>query len=130
MERCGTTMRYDDDPQPYGFFGLALRLVLLAAVLGGLAAAGGYFGVKVLVETPETIAPDLLTLSFEEAALAAAEEGFPVLHDGRESSSVLAEGHVLAQRPAPGEIVKEGTTIRLRLASPPAGQTVSDATRP
>lgn len=105
---------------PPGLFGTAWRLTLVGTLLWGAAAAGGYAAVYHLVKTPEVQAPDLLTLTAEEALRKASAEGFAARIDGSEPTEVIPAGHVLAQRPLPGDWVKEGATIALTLAGPSA----------
>lgn len=102
---------------PPGLFGTAWRLTLVGVVLWAAAGAAGYATVYHLVKTPEVQAPDLLTLSLEEAVRKASAGGFAARVDGTEPTEVVEIGHVLAQRPLPGDWVKEGATMSLTLAS-------------
>lgn len=105
--------------QTFGFFGMLWRLALAGAIVLALSAAGGYYAVVRIMEKQETTAPDLLTLPVEEAFTKASGLGFPILLEKRESTDLLQEGRVLAQRPSPGASVKEGATMRLTIATRP-----------
>jgi beta-lactam-binding protein with PASTA domain len=101
---------------PPGFFGTLWRLVLIGGLLFAGAGAAGYAVVQNLVQTAETPAPDLLALDAATAFERASAKGFSARIAGREPSTVLESGHVVAQRPQPGTWVKEGATIQLTLA--------------
>ena len=101
---------------PPGFFGTAWRLTLIGTVLWGAAGAAGYAAVYHLVKTPEIQAPDLLTMSLEDAVRKASAGNFAARVSGTEPTDVVEPGHVLAQRPLAGDWVKEGATISLTLA--------------
>ncbi len=103
----------------YTLFGLLWRLTISGAVVFALAAGGAYLAAEQLIRTPEREAPDLHALTLEEAFRTASEEGFPLRLDGEEPTSVLEPGRVLSQRPAPGMWVKEGSTLRVTIASRP-----------
>lgn len=105
--------------EPYGFLGLLWRLALAGFLVLGLALAGGYAVAAYYIRGSETIAPDLLALSLEEAVEQASAEGFSVMLQGEEPSSLVDPGQVLGQRPSPGTIVKAGSTIRVTTASGP-----------
>ncbi|CAN5303294.1 hypothetical protein BH09SUM1_BH09SUM1_11020 [soil metagenome] len=112
-------MSSETDKTPFGFFGLLWRLMLCAAIVLPLSAAGGYFAVKKLVQTPELQAPDLLTLPVAEAVDRASAQGFPVFLEKKEPTDLMAAGKILSQRPAPGAWVKEGSSIRMTVAQKP-----------
>lgn len=101
---------------PPGFFGTLWRLALVGALLFGAAAAAGYGTVHYLVRTPETQAPDLLTLPVDRAVREASSQGFAVRVAGHEQSGILSRGEVLSQRPLPDQWIKEGATIHVILA--------------
>jgi beta-lactam-binding protein with PASTA domain len=107
----------DSIKAPYGFFGLLWRLMLGGVIVLGLSGAGGYYAVHHLVQTPEELAPDLLTLELEAALARASDGGFPIIVERREVTTLLEPGRVLAQRPLPGAWVKQGSTIRLTVAA-------------
>lgn len=102
---------------PPGLFGTAWRLILIGTLLWAAAGAAGYATVYQLVKTPETQAPDLLTMSLEEAVRKASAGGFATRIDATEPTEVIEPGHILTQRPLPGDWVKEGATISLTLAA-------------
>jgi beta-lactam-binding protein with PASTA domain len=75
------------------------------------AGAAGYATIYTLVKTPETQAPEVLTLSMEDALRRASAAGFALRVAGTEPSTAVEKGRVVSQRPMPGEWVKEGGTI-------------------
>lgn len=101
----------------YTIFGIFWRLVIAGGLVFALAAAGAYLAAEQLIRTPEVEAPDLHTLSLEEAVRAASAEGFSLLLEGEEGSGLLEPGRVLSQRPGPGMWVKEGSTLRVTVAA-------------
>lgn len=109
----------DKTTEPYGFFGLLWRLALAGTLVFGIAGITGYMLVLRLVQTPEEIAPDLLTMEVTAALDKASGDGFSVMVERREATELLEAGKVLAQRPAPGTFVRQGSTIRLTLAARP-----------
>lgn len=109
------------EPRTYGFFSMLWRLALAGVFLFGMAGAAGYFAVVHLVRTPETQAPDLLTLSIEDALRTASEEGFAVRIAKTEATTMLGPGRVLSQRPAPGDPVKNGSIVNLTISAEPGG---------
>jgi beta-lactam-binding protein with PASTA domain len=105
--------------QPFTFFGLFWRVLLLGAFTMAIAGVGGYFGVKHLVENPEFTAPDLLTLTVEEALVKASDEGFPMLIEKHEPTDLIGAGRILSQRPLPDSMVKGGAVLRVTVAEKP-----------
>ncbi|MCB2154750.1 PASTA domain-containing protein [bacterium] len=105
-----------DISSPPGLFGTLWRLVIVGVLLFGLAGVSGYATVRYLIQQPELQAPDLLTLDLRQATVHASQLGFSTRIAGEESSEVLDEGFVLAQRPSPGTWVKPGSTILLTIA--------------
>ncbi|MCC5877503.1 MAG: PASTA domain-containing protein [Candidatus Sumerlaeia bacterium] len=103
----------------YGFLGLFWRLGLAGVVVFALAGAAGYVAVERMLPVEESLAPDLLTLSVQDALEKASKAGFPIIIDGRERSNLVAEGAVLSQRPAPGTMMKNGASIRITIARKP-----------
>lgn len=103
----------------YTLWGMLWRLAVVAAVVVPLSLAGGYFAVEALIRTEETSAPDLLTLPVGEAAQRAGAEGFAVRVVARERTTALSPGHVMAQRPAPGDPLKPGATLALTVSTAP-----------
>ena len=102
--------------QPYGFWGLLWRLTLAGGIVLGASAAGGYAAAKSMIEAPETQAPDLLTLRLNEAVEIASQQGFSVILEKKEPSTLLEAGRIISQRPAPQTWVKEGAILRLTVA--------------
>jgi len=101
---------------PYTFWGMLWRLVLAGGLVLSASAAGGYVAARHLIETPEVQAPDLLKLALPQALERASGEGFSVILEKKEPTSLLPAGQVLSQRPAPLAWVKEGATLRLTVA--------------
>jgi len=98
-------------PSGPSFLGALVRLAVAGVFLFAAAGAAGYAVVYYMVKTPEMQAPDLLALDVAEATRRASDEGFAVRVGGSEASAVLDPGHVLAQRPRPGDWVKPGAVI-------------------
>lgn len=103
--------RASSSAKPPGFFGTLFRLTIVGGFLFVAAGAAGYATIYTLVKTPETEAPEVLTLSMEDALRRASAAGFALRVAGTEPSTAVEKGHVVSQRPLPGEWVKEGGTI-------------------
>lgn len=99
-----------------GLPGMLWRLLVAGGVAFALAGAAAYAVVYVLVKVPEVEAPDLVGLDAAAALDKASAEGFRVRVAERRAAPGLAPGAVAAQRPLPGDWVKEGATIHLVLA--------------
>ncbi len=96
---------------PPGFFGTLFRLSIVGSFLFVAAGVAGYATIYMLVKTPETQAPELLTLTLEDAVRAASAEGFALRVAGSEPSTAVEKGRVVSQRPLGKEWVKSGGTI-------------------
>jgi hypothetical protein len=101
------------------FWGMLWRLALAGALVFAMGAAAAYAAVVRLVRTPEVEAPSLVTLPVEDALRDASRAGFSLRVSGEEPSTVLPAGRVLSQRPAPGEGVKAGAVIHVRVSRTP-----------
>ncbi len=87
-------------PWVLGLLGVALLL-----------AAGALWAVRVQLFTPSHPAPALAGLTLPEARQAARGDHFVVVVSKRRSSIVVPTGAVIAQEPAAGTELKEGSTI-------------------
>ena len=103
----------------YSLWGMLWRLTLAGTVVFALTGAASYFVGRRILARQDVQAPNLITMSTDEALAKASAQGFSVLLDKREPSELLPEGHVLAQRPMPDQWVKEGACLRLTVAAKP-----------
>ncbi len=95
------------------FYRQLISGIIIFFIMAGISFGGVWY----LVKTPETNVPDLLTLSLEEAVRKASNQGFNIRLENEESTDLLPPGHIISQRPEPGFPVKEGSTIRITLAT-------------
>lgn len=87
-------------------------LLVIALVLLALAAYGGwYLGVG-----RYTTAPDLVSMSRDEAVKTAEAAGFEVAFDAEQFSETVGKGAVLAADPGSGAKVLPGSTITLTIS--------------
>ena len=103
----------------YRFTGLFCRMLIAGGIVFVLSGAASYFIAERMIRRPEAPAPNLLTLTLDEALDTASDEGFSLLVEKREPSSLLDEGRVLSQRPSPDMAVKQGASIRVTVATRP-----------
>ncbi len=104
-----------------GFFGLLWRMTLAGTLVFAFAATASYLAVERMIRTAEDDAPDLLTLPLNEAVERASNGGFPVRIGAHEATLILSPGRVIAQRPNPGQRIKQGATIMITLSEEPQG---------
>jgi len=94
---------------------------LAGVLVFAFAATASYLAVERMIRTAEEDAPDLLTLPLSEAVERASSGGFPVRIGAHEPTLILGPGRVIAQRPNPGQRVKQGATIMITLSQEPKG---------
>lgn len=100
-------------------WGMTWRLLVAGTLVFSLAGAAAWMAVYRSVRTEEATAPSLVALPLPEAVREASRGGFAVRISEEETSTVLPPGRVLSQRPAPGDNVKAGTIIQVRIARAP-----------
>jgi serine/threonine-protein kinase len=91
-----------------------VTIVLLAFIAAVLIF--GVIGFSILSDRfayQEVEVPNVIDLPFEEAKDILNEVGFYIEEDGLRYSDVVIKGHVIEQSEDPGEILKEGFTIRV-----------------
>lgn len=103
----------------YSLFGTFWRLILGGAVLFAASGAGAYVLTDAIIRRQEKPAPNLVTLTIEQALDRASEEGFALRIERREGTELLDEGRILSQRPNPDMAAKAGATIRVVVATGP-----------
>lgn len=103
----------------YSAFATIWRLALGGVFVFALSGAAAYYISERLIERPEALTPNLVTLDLEQALEKASREGFPLIIDSREPTELLEEGRILTQRPSPEMWSKVGSAIRVTVASRP-----------
>ncbi|HKH76824.1 MAG TPA: Stk1 family PASTA domain-containing Ser/Thr kinase, partial [Rubrobacteraceae bacterium] len=96
-----------------GWVAPVLLLVLLLALIGGLAAYALFGGAPARAEVPDLQA----AASLEEAQeIAARAPGDFAVVEGERVGSKEPVGEIVRQSPAPGEVVEEGSDLRVDLS--------------
>jgi serine/threonine-protein kinase len=96
-----------------GWVAPVLLLVLLLALIGGLAAYALFGGAPARAEVPDLQA----AASLEEAQeIAARAPGDFAVVEGERVDSKEPVGEIVRQSPAPGEVVEEGSDLRVDLS--------------
>jgi serine/threonine-protein kinase len=96
-----------------GWVAPVLLLVLLLALIGGLAAYALFGGAPARAEVPDLQA----AASLEEAQeIAARAPGDFTVVEGERVDSKEPVGEIVRQSPAPGEVVEEGSDLRVDLS--------------
>ena len=93
-----------------------LRWTLAVLVVLALAAAGLAYAIKEKVFTPSHPVPHVVGMTLEQADLAARVDRFPVEVAGRQYSTSVPAGHVVVQRPAASQPLKEGDPVQVVLS--------------
>jgi eukaryotic-like serine/threonine-protein kinase len=113
------------------------RYWIIGAVILVLAlAAGGLVAAKNKVFTPSHPAPVLVNLTLAKAHAAATKDHFTLRLDHGITSIAVPAGSVISQKPKPGTVLKEGSTVSVvpSIGPPPvtvpplAGMTCAQAT--
>lgn len=99
---------------------------VLAALVVLVLLAGGGAGWWFFIRVPVHDVPELTGISVERANELAAERGWKVDDDTVDRRDGTEPGQVLAQDPAPGEVLAEGETVRLTVSLGPTLTPVPD----
>ena len=93
-----------------------LRWMVAFLVVLALAAAGLAYAIKNKVFTPSHPVPHMVGMTLDQAGLAARVDRFPVQVAGRQYSTSVPVGHVVVQRPAASQPLKEGDPVQVVLS--------------
>jgi serine/threonine-protein kinase len=95
------------------------RLSLVTVVLLALVAAAIVFGVigftilKDKFSLQEVEVPNLVNMTFDDARKALNDKGLYIEEDGYRYSNIIENGNIIEQSEEPGELLKEGFTIKV-----------------
>lgn len=90
-----------------GFIAILLGYIILIKGFGGCAGT----------ERPETVVPDVIGQSLEEAEALIVERNLKMENAGEAKESSLPAGYIVSQEPEPGISVKEGRTVKVRVSA-------------
>ena len=109
----------------FGLIGLAVRMVVVTLLVGGLCGGLAFLAVQNYVKTGETLVPDVKGRRVDEAFEALSQKNFAMKRE-RVEPSVMAEGMIIDQQPPAGGTAKEGTTVRVVVSRGRAAFVVPD----
>ena len=89
-----------------GFVAIFLGYLIMVKGFGGCAGT----------ERPETVVPDVIGHSVEEAEALIVERNLKLENAGEAKESSLPAGYIVSQEPEPGVTVKEGRTVKVRVS--------------
>jgi beta-lactam-binding protein with PASTA domain len=89
-----------------GFVAILLGYFVMVKGFGGCAGT----------DRPETVVPDVIGHSIEEAEALIVERGLKMENAGEAKESSMRAGYIVSQEPEPGVTVKEGRTVKVRVS--------------
>ncbi|NQU44737.1 PASTA domain-containing protein [bacterium] len=100
------------------FFGQTVAVILLTGVIFALTGSVSFLIVKRYVQGQEVLVPNVMGKKVEDAARYLWDDGvdLSVKIEGFDYSDLVAEGEIVMQTPQPGNYVKTGTVVRVRVS--------------
>lgn len=97
-----------------------LRYLALSVMLVVVLFASGYFTMRLIIHSEESVTvPNLVGADVMKALEAAAEKGLNVRVEGFEYSTQVAKNQIMFQDPAPGGSIKKGRDLKLVISRGP-----------